>query len=584
MPDQVLTEENLALHTEHHKKLVQKRDFVAEFIQQLVPTSLPRVNPIREARLSDEGVAILRHVQPKTKEQQPTASPLQEQSAIPTANAKLVVKKKRRVRKETPTTLEKQRQVGASALESDDHPAIVYKGKGKRRSPSDAIELDVGNLAIDDVADAKAYSTQARQGPSVETWPDHDDQGDFLQQAVEESLDGHGHLREPLEEHVNESSSNPHHRHRQRHHRHDRHIQRNLDRYESSKVQALQETRIAKPNRNKPRKILTQGSLVMNQFESSKVAKDRITASSTSDIICIRDNSAMKGKASTRVAVSKDRGFSESSFLNRRDDSRHDDSRPEPIEIITSSYFDPKESRTGTEDVMTFNRSGSKESSSSIRNGERDSNCSLGKGRKRQASCDSDLDHHIAKKRGGHQKCNDSMSRASWDDQASWSSPESTRETAFVAHEQQESVDGVVGYESMDSNHGLQLPLQVDETHARGNHGASAVPLTFESTEPAIYYYETPQDYIQYGAVDRPYPTPMDCPPDSMLVPAFWADIWPSQVAEQQYAPISDKDSRPPAERINEKDYFPEDPEDVAIRACSQPPRVQFNWRPRRLY
>jgi len=179
MPDQVLTEENLALHTEHHKKLVQKRDFVAEFIEQLVPTSLPRVNPIREARLSGEGVAILRNIQPKAKDNsdvkvprpKPTVSPLQEQPTAPPTNSKLVVKKKR-ARKETATTatpaIEENLRVSASTLvlKEKSHPSIVHKGKGKRRPPSDAIDLDVENLALDDVADTKAYPAQAKQSPS----------------------------------------------------------------------------------------------------------------------------------------------------------------------------------------------------------------------------------------------------------------------------------------------------------------------------------------------------------------------------------------------------------------------------------
>ena len=100
------------------------------------------------------------------------------------------------------------------------------------------------------------------------TWPDHDDLGDsFSQQVVEERHDGHGRLREPVKERVNEKynlSNYPHHRHHQPRHHHRRHIQNNLDRHEPSKAQALQETRIAKPNRNKRRKILTQGSLAMN--------------------------------------------------------------------------------------------------------------------------------------------------------------------------------------------------------------------------------------------------------------------------------------------------------------------------------
>jgi len=141
-----------------------------------------------------------------------------------------------------------------------------------------------------------------------------------------------------------------------------------------------------------------------------------------------------------------DRGFSENSFLNRCDDSRHDGSS-EPMKVVTSDYFAPKESHPEVE--LASNCSSSNDGTVSLSIGSRDSKHSHRKQRKRQSSCNSAPDSPRVRKRLRHPKIGSFLFRASLEEQASQLP---ATETASVAHEPPESVyedlnDGDLGCE-----------------------------------------------------------------------------------------------------------------------------------------
>lgn len=130
----------------------------------------------------------------------------------------------------------------------------------------------------------------------------------------------------------NEHHPNRSHRH-QRQHRHDLAHSTIRQSYNS----AVKDNAWRKDS-NKPRKILTQGSLIMNQFASSNVSRERITIPGKTDHLGI----FKKGKASKKTTVQRDVGneFSEDAFLNQpavSRESRLSGRRHE--QVVTSAYF-----------------------------------------------------------------------------------------------------------------------------------------------------------------------------------------------------------------------------------------------------
>ncbi|KAI9240375.1 MAG: hypothetical protein BYD32DRAFT_458907 [Podila humilis] len=95
---------------------------------------------------------------------------------------------------------------------------------------------------------------------------------------------------------------------------------------------------LGKKDSKKPRKILAQDSLVLNQFASANTTKGRITLPKASSRLGL----FRKGKASQKIAVRDHaHGFSETDFLGRTaatpmSEGSHDRRREE---VVTSSYF-----------------------------------------------------------------------------------------------------------------------------------------------------------------------------------------------------------------------------------------------------
>ncbi|KAG0089453.1 hypothetical protein BGZ93_009850 [Podila epicladia] len=96
-----------------------------------------------------------------------------------------------------------------------------------------------------------------------------------------------------------------------------------------------------KNDNKKPRMILTQDSLVLNQFSSSNTTKGRITLPNAPSRLGL----FQKGKASQKIAIQDHGyGFSETNFLRQTVATPMSENHDRPDEVVTSSYFEkPKE-------------------------------------------------------------------------------------------------------------------------------------------------------------------------------------------------------------------------------------------------
>ncbi|KAG0021925.1 hypothetical protein BGZ81_008744 [Podila clonocystis] len=113
-----------------------------------------------------------------------------------------------------------------------------------------------------------------------------------------------------------------------------------------------------KKDSKKPHKILTQDSLLLNQFASANTTKGRITLPNASSRLGL----FQKGKASLKTAVQDHgRGFSETNFLGQAVGTPVPEDHDRPQEVVTSSYFAKPKDGELTDPVpspMSENRSG----------------------------------------------------------------------------------------------------------------------------------------------------------------------------------------------------------------------------------
>ncbi|KAG0057283.1 hypothetical protein BGZ83_000073 [Gryganskiella cystojenkinii] len=674
MPKLVLTVENLALHTEHYKKLDQKRDFVAEFIHGLVPTAPPRVNPIRSTRLSDDE-STLRKIQPKTDGANPDdrqrAQPITTTKATVTATTTITppkvlvegrasrpqevdmtestaVGKKKRTRKEavstTPRTKESPRLAGGAfapyskhkdnhrnnskskniisgSINHNSHPHQEQASKNKAKRKSVAVvtthetsDLDVENLVIND-AD-KAMSTSPVGGQAAKTISSNssnsfvrDDPKDSQLRSAKENHEVVRH-RKPLErvdkeDNIQNDSNRGHHYRHQRHHHHEQqypkqqpkehhhrlHHPHRLERPHShhdnrSKERLSDEEKVVKSNRNKPRKILTQGSLVMNQFKSSKIAKDkRITIPESTGRLGI----FKKGKASRKVAVN--RGFSESSFLDRHEESEYKGANPQNTDIVTSNYFAPQKKTRDKED-KAFMSSDLQQKTDSNSTGSEHSLHSLQQQRKRKATSKSKQhSRHASYKKRGRRYVSPVQSNSSEEDQDHKTTRRVTQESSSASGR---SSDNVLSSLLEESQHGGSMNSYHPESsmdHEKLGPGPglfdepSACPVQELTVEPPVYYTEGPQGYMEYEYNPALYSYPIPFEYHSTLLPASssWSEPWAQEIVLQS------QQLQQPAQA-----YFPTlevegiaesvDASPVDLRAHTHPPQAQFYWRPRRLY
>ncbi|KAF9109757.1 hypothetical protein BGX27_007243 [Mortierella sp. AM989] len=359
-----LNEDNLIKHTEHYQKLVEKRDFVREYLDSLHRTAGSDYEP--EPAVTVPNLEIQGH-NPNNKEKisQPRHHRQQSQTQkrkqlrnaqvndhIQFTNEVAGTQSSSKKRKESSSTLIKE-----SDLKGDSGASIVQdksKSNKKRRNQPSAIELEVKNLVINEsISEPRrsedrygcrstkvrkvnrsqivAKSTQEKSTTLIAK--NHLNKGDrhvSIQPEVSrksrclkikpryEQKDGKGDTRNDKK-----FMATHHHDHR------------------DQNILTTPKRKTTKSDSNKPRKILTQGSLIMNQFVSPNITKERITMPGKLTRLGI----FKKGRASQKTSVQKAQRigneFLEDAFLNKRATSGQSGASSVQGDVVTSVYFTP---------------------------------------------------------------------------------------------------------------------------------------------------------------------------------------------------------------------------------------------------
>ncbi|KAF9133336.1 hypothetical protein BGW39_010041 [Mortierella sp. 14UC] len=334
----MLSQSNLAQHTQHHQELDESRDFVREFLDTLDPFSAPQADPglepveltpdivlrspsidskprthestqqqqrrhnIRATQQSSQNHQSQQQYQQHKQNKHQQVSHIQQQHQPNSTHDKSKRKKVVKGHQEPPKrTNESQpilqndrkhlidgprRKEGNGAVVKDD----IHKGK-KRKQEVEDVERGVQDLEIRDPHTDNPSSREKRKRQK---------EGTITKPKGPTVAKGKQALRQTSDTAVNNKPG--------------------------------------KKYSNKPRKILTQSSLIMNQFVSPNVSRERITIPGKLDHLGI----FKKGKASKKTTVQRDVGneFSENGFLNQRTDSResHVIGRHQE-QVVTSAYF-----------------------------------------------------------------------------------------------------------------------------------------------------------------------------------------------------------------------------------------------------
>ncbi|KAF9083486.1 hypothetical protein BGX23_011391 [Mortierella sp. AD031] len=382
----MLNQNNLAQHTQHHQELDESRDFVREFLDTLDPSSAPQTDPGLEPvelvpdimlKSSSAGSKHRSHepqqyTNIRPAQQQPPQTQQHKQyklqqspqiQAQPQPHTNPDKSKRKKVSKEhqdTPkrtTTTEPQpilqddKKISASGVRRKEGNGEAGKGNSrqgkKRKQEASEVEQGVQDLEIRDPHSGNPSSREKRKrqtegttttkpkgptttrGKQAKTRPTQDDRRASNQQDEERRKDqGRRTSLNDLADNRSDNSNDHHHQH------HGRHQDRHRHHHPLPALRRISDIAINdKPgvtDSNKPRKVLTQGSLIMNvpgKMDHLGIFK--------------------KGKASKKTTVQRDTGkeFSEDAFLNQRADPGGS-----PIsgrcreQVVTSTYFaDPKQ-------------------------------------------------------------------------------------------------------------------------------------------------------------------------------------------------------------------------------------------------
>ncbi|KAF9907633.1 hypothetical protein EC991_010752 [Linnemannia zychae] len=392
----LLNQNNLAQHTQHHQELDESRDFVQEFLDTLDPLSAPQTDPglepveltpdivlrspnavskprthesmqhqqrhqqrqnIRSTQQSSQNHQSQQHQQhQQNKYQQATLIQQQHRSnnTQDKSKRKKVIKSHQEPLKrpnESRLILQDERKHLIDGTRRNEGNGTVMKedtrkGKKRKQAPED-VEEGVQNLEIRDPYTNHSSSREKRicqtegtitqlKGPTVDTDKQAKNRlvlgGRHASNQQDEDKRNDKGRRTPLHDFADNQSDNGYNHHSDRHQRH----------YLPTALRQTSNTAVnrksGKKDSNKPRKILTQSSLIMNQFVPPNITKGRITIPGKLDHLGI----FKKGKASKKTTVQQDLGnkFSEDAFLNKRTDSKefHISGRRQD-QVVTSSYF-----------------------------------------------------------------------------------------------------------------------------------------------------------------------------------------------------------------------------------------------------
>ncbi|KAF9141754.1 hypothetical protein BG015_001175 [Linnemannia schmuckeri] len=370
----MLNQDNLAQHTQHHQELDESRDFVREFLDTLDPSSAPQSDPglepveltpgivlrspsieskprgydspqrsnIRLAQQQQTSQHQRQHQhqnqnqqlrQNKHQQRQPQIQGQQQQvhSNSPDKSKRKKVSKEhqeshKRTHHEPQPILQDNRKHPASTTRREEGNGAAGKDdmrqSKKRKQDADDVEQGVQDLEIRGSHSTNSPSSRNKRKPKNRLAQD----GRHASNQQDEGRRKYHGKRVPLHDLVDNRSVNNDENHHNRNHRHQYHHQHHLVfpalRYNSN---STVKDNAGKKDSNKPRKILTQGSLIMN------------IPGKTDHLGIFR-----KGKASKKTIVQRDVGneFSEDAFLNQRTDSRASRaSRRRHEQVVTSAYF-----------------------------------------------------------------------------------------------------------------------------------------------------------------------------------------------------------------------------------------------------
>ncbi|KAF9919506.1 hypothetical protein FBU30_010930 [Linnemannia zychae] len=378
----MLNQDNLAQHTQHHHQLNEKRDFVQEFLDALDPSSAPQSDPglepveltldiVLKGSNSNSKVLtyepsqqhssirpaqqILQYTQQYKQSKYSHLSQIQEHPA-----SHNIVDKRKKISKEhqSPSHITEPRSLlqidrrnlvdGARRKDGNGMAEKLDTKRGKKRKQdADNVEQNVQDLEIHDPhiyrvkrkrqtddTHLKSAPQKANNDKKAKKCHGQEDRRVLNQQGEDKRKVQK--KRAPLYDDVTNQESSGydcHSRRRLRQYRH-LHLSPILGRNSENTIHV----KPAKTDSNKPRKILTHGSLIMNQFVSQNVSRERITIPEKLDHLGI----FKKGKASRKTTIQQDikYGFSEFAFLNYSNGPKEHHLREQCNEhIVTSEYF-----------------------------------------------------------------------------------------------------------------------------------------------------------------------------------------------------------------------------------------------------
>ncbi|KAF9436386.1 hypothetical protein BGZ76_004117 [Entomortierella beljakovae] len=345
VPASPLNNENLIKHTEYHRKLDQKRDFVKEFLDSLISTAKPESNPQPAVTSSNTEVRPSNNTKPRPRQQHRQQSQAQKSKQPCSAQESGQI----HAAKQSPSGQLSTRKRKASGSRPNSKPKFNIKSPTAETETGPkplTLEIDVENLEIRDSQSDSGLSTKDKKvrhklskgSRTTKKYQVQEDQHVLAQRTGPK--ENSRWAREPdasLHEKKDDRDDN----------KHNMKIERKFESEISSQSNshmksAIPKRKTAKSDSNKPRKILTQGSLIINQFVSPTIAKERITGYS-------KKEKHLKGPTFTKCVGEE---FSEERFLNNRVVSEQPKLTDQQNDLVTSTYFDPPENVSQAQEHM----------------------------------------------------------------------------------------------------------------------------------------------------------------------------------------------------------------------------------------
>ncbi|KAF9349052.1 hypothetical protein BGX26_012591 [Mortierella sp. AD094] len=372
-----LSENNLTKHTEYYQTLDEKRDFVKEFLDSLDPAAEPSYDPepavtapTFETQERNPKEKASRSRQQGQVQKRKLPRNIQEDSGVRSNHEGTAARSSSRKLKES-----------SSRLNEDSKPK---DDSDKRLNQPFIIELEVENLAINESSSEPQPDQDCYEGRSAKVRKGNKGQKvvkeksttlksiiakNFLNQedlhvSVQPGQKRVRHLevglKKPLHEWEDGTNDTKNDNGKTRCTPHPG--RRDRDQYQ--KNIAILKRKTTKSDSNKPRKILTQGSLIMNVSYTVPITLVPILFMKNYNNLFLIVYSFGREKLAIRVAKYRKRKnhgkggeFSEDAFLNKKTTSESDATSHQHDIVVTSAYFAPSNSIHRSHDHTSSNRS-----------------------------------------------------------------------------------------------------------------------------------------------------------------------------------------------------------------------------------